>query len=564
MSCWAELQRENKYDWSVESDEKLFTQLESFAERIIDRSSKVSSELEELVKATNATACELNCVFNSLSNLASSQYVANLIQEKDTQVPSGNSSQSEVPRNEQLQRLQTLSDARREKIQSQEIREQNLLPKQQQALSLAIKGLKVEDLIKEGDADDMVSNMTLGSQVFRGCIKKLPHLFGTTNFFNDPWIGLYDEEQNLDNVEIPTEDQQFRNSIYNQKSFETPKDNGTSSAPTPPPLPNNAPTPPPLPSNAPTPPPLPSNAPKPSPLASQSVASFSPPKSAAQFQQNLQTTLERRKRIIDGEEKGELSVQETLNYESKVLGVPERVVNTYAPGPGTKKPEEKKAPDQMSNSEKKAMLEGLFGSRAPAAKPVEKPPEKPVEEDQEEDNPIFSKPRPSTKQYPSLFSEVTEQENAPRLSQKSSLFEFMEEEEEDVAEKLMSENPFLFKDKKEPQKPEAPKNPFTEQPKPEEPKPDTEITMNRPTRRRTINKTSKEFEFDEQKPQEKPQEPQEPKGRTSLFDEPKSKTSLFDESKANRPSKMSLFDDEEEEPKISKKKTLKPSLFDDD
>jgi hypothetical protein len=43
--------------------------------------------------------------------------------------------------------------------------------------------------------------MTAGSTIFRGTAKKLPHIINTEYFWKDPWVGLYDDEQNIDGLE---------------------------------------------------------------------------------------------------------------------------------------------------------------------------------------------------------------------------------------------------------------------------------------------------------------------------------------------------------------------------
>ena len=84
MSLWKKLLEEEKLRWDVQSDEKvkitqLFTLIEAFAERIIEKALKIQNELSDLTKHTTGTTVQLSCAFNELTNLASSQFVANVI-----------------------------------------------------------------------------------------------------------------------------------------------------------------------------------------------------------------------------------------------------------------------------------------------------------------------------------------------------------------------------------------------------------------------------------------------------------------------------------------------------
>ena len=232
-----------------------------------------------------------------------------------------------------------------EKVQSQEKREQTLLPKHQKAIQMALKGLKVEELMKDGAGDDVVSMSSIGSQVFRGTIKKLPHIIGTSYFFHDPWIGLFEEDEQ----KLETNDEAFT-TVFEAKDAPKIQESPMGSVggpayapPVPPPMQKTAPPIPPPTSSAPPPPPPPPGSkappppPPPPPPPSSSKAPPPPPSSgkapppppAAQpggsfnnFQKGLAATLEHRKAIIDGEVSGDLSVKNILVDESKALGTP--------------------------------------------------------------------------------------------------------------------------------------------------------------------------------------------------------------------------------------------------
>ena len=298
-----------------------------------------------------------------------------------------------------------------EKAHSQEVREQNLLPKHQKAIQMALKGLKVEELMKEGGSDDGVSMSSIGSQVFRGTLKKLPHIIGTSYFFHDPWIGLFEEDEQ----KLETNDEAFT-TVFEAKDApkmgESPMNTVTNnpgySAPVPPPMPKTAPPVPPPTTNtpmssqkAPPPPPpppqrgpsapLPGGPPPPPPAA---VASMN------NFQKGLAMTLEKRKAIIDGEATGDLSVKNILVDESKALGLPAPKpppVNTPKPqqsaptGPPPPPPafstptnipnpppvqqvsETTKRPEEMSLEDKKKQLAGILGGMPQMRPKVENP-----------------------------------------------------------------------------------------------------------------------------------------------------------------------------------------------
>ena len=208
---------------------------------------------------------------------------------------------------------------------------------------MGLKGLKVEELMKEGVTDDGQSMSSIGSQVFRGTIKKLPHIIGTSYFFHDPWIGLFEEdEQKLETndeafttvfeaKDAPKPGESPNNTVANAPAYAppVPPPMQKMSPPVPPPTnPGNAPPPPPPPppptavqfsapnKGGPPPPPPPRGGPPPPPSAPTPTAGFN------NFQKGLAMTLEHRKAIIDGEITGDLSVKNILADESKALGLP--------------------------------------------------------------------------------------------------------------------------------------------------------------------------------------------------------------------------------------------------
>jgi hypothetical protein len=72
MASWAELRQSVKNHWDIEADDKLFTALEGFAERIIARSTAVSKSASELVKESINAEVELSSTINNLACLSSS------------------------------------------------------------------------------------------------------------------------------------------------------------------------------------------------------------------------------------------------------------------------------------------------------------------------------------------------------------------------------------------------------------------------------------------------------------------------------------------------------------
>lgn len=84
-----------------------------------------------------------------------------------------------------------LSAARQEKLQNQENKNASLLPKYQKALRLAISALRVDEMIKEAYEGDESSVSSVGSTVFRGTVRKLPHIINTDEFWRDDSVGLY-------------------------------------------------------------------------------------------------------------------------------------------------------------------------------------------------------------------------------------------------------------------------------------------------------------------------------------------------------------------------------------
>lgn len=82
MATWQQLAQEKRH-WTAASDEKvlttqLFVLLEAFADRVIERARTVKAELANLQNNTIAASVQLNCTFNTLANLSSSQFVANV------------------------------------------------------------------------------------------------------------------------------------------------------------------------------------------------------------------------------------------------------------------------------------------------------------------------------------------------------------------------------------------------------------------------------------------------------------------------------------------------------
>lgn len=325
----------------------------------------------------------------------------------------------------------TLSAARMEKLHSQELREQSLLPKHQKAIQMGLKGLKVEDLMKEGVGDDAVSMSSIGSQVFRGTIKKLPHIIGTSYFFHDPWIGLFEEDEQR----LETNEEAFT-TVFEAKDAPKPGESPSNTIsnppayapPVPPPMqknlpplpPTNMPPPPPPPpapvqfsapkGGPPPPPPVPVqfSAPKGGPPPPPAVA---PTATFNNFQKGLAATLERRKHIIDGDITGDLSVKNILSDESKALGLPSnppkaplskplnQPTSNPIPNPPqayVEKPvvlesyseEKPKKPEQMTLEDKKRQLAGILGG-GPMMRPKPEAPES-------QNSNLYQQPPPDT------------------------------------------------------------------------------------------------------------------------------------------------------------------------
>ena len=74
-----------------------------------------------------------------------------------------------------------------------ESREAQLLPKYKEAIRLGMVGLKVEELLKEATQDEVASSNTMGTSMFKGQMRKLPHIINSQFFYDDPWIGLFGE-----------------------------------------------------------------------------------------------------------------------------------------------------------------------------------------------------------------------------------------------------------------------------------------------------------------------------------------------------------------------------------
>jgi len=77
-SRWRQLLDQDRASWTSDSDEKLFTLLEGFAEAMLERTQKVKAALSDLGKDTDATTVRLNSAFNALSNLSTYQFIANV------------------------------------------------------------------------------------------------------------------------------------------------------------------------------------------------------------------------------------------------------------------------------------------------------------------------------------------------------------------------------------------------------------------------------------------------------------------------------------------------------
>lgn len=276
---------------------------------------------------------------------------------------SGGTADTSTTEDKEKSRASTISSVRMERIQTQETREASVLPKHQKAIALGLSGLRVEELMKE--ADDSSSSMTLGSTVFRGSLRKLPHIINSSYFIHDQWLGLYEEdEQNIDDAlsaisKNPAPTTTVPPPITSQAPPPLP---GQAPPPLPgqglpplpgqgaPPLPGQGP--PPLPGQSMMPPPLPGNRSAtmpnlnmpPPPLPGMSLPPPLPnsgmpplptmpgpstqpaqvktgeiPKSAGAFAKGLAMSLEGRRQIIDGEKQGTLSVKATMADESKVL-----------------------------------------------------------------------------------------------------------------------------------------------------------------------------------------------------------------------------------------------------
>lgn len=403
------------------------------------------------MKSTTCATVKINCAFNTLSNLAASQFVANVIsiQTIPDSVP-------EVAKAEELEqqnsspvekRTTTLSAARMEKIHSQELREQSLLPKHQKAIQMGLKGLKVEELMKEGGNDDVVSMSSIGSQVFRGTVKKLPHIIGTSYFFHDPWIGLFEEdEQKLEGgdeafttvfeaKDAPKMGESPMNTVTNPPAYSAPipPPMQRTAPPVPPPTNSNAPPPPPPPPNRgpPPPPPPPSKAPPPPPPSGQ--APSAPPGDFGNFQKGLAATLQMRKAIIDGEVQGDLSVKNVLNDESKALGIPPPKAPPAAnlgnappkpppvampgqspppppppaayasyetPGKVENLPPPPKKPEEMSMEDKKKQLAGIIGSMPMMGQRPRPEQSDPASSQNETYNAPYQQPPPQSYQQP--------------------------------------------------------------------------------------------------------------------------------------------------------------------
>lgn len=196
-SRWRQLFDQERTSWTSDSDEKLFTLLEAFAESMLERTQKVKSALSDLNKDTDATTVRLNSAFNALSNLSTYQFIANVsatqsVPDEESK-PSGQE-ESKTPAQQPAANTTFDSSLKKQRVnreENAESREAQLIPKYKEALQLGMKGLKVDDLLREASQDDVASSNTLGTSIFRGQMRKLPHIINSQFFYDDPWIGLY-------------------------------------------------------------------------------------------------------------------------------------------------------------------------------------------------------------------------------------------------------------------------------------------------------------------------------------------------------------------------------------
>lgn len=196
-SRWRQLLDQERSTWTSDSDEKLFTLLEGFAESMLERTQKVKAALSDLGKDTDATTVRLNSAFNALSNLSTYQFIANVCHTQsvpDEESKSAGQEETKAPSQQPSTAGAFDSSLKKQRVnreENAESREAQLIPKYKEALRLGMQGLKVDDLLREASQDEVASSNTLGTSIFRGQMRKLPHIINSQFFYDDPWIGLY-------------------------------------------------------------------------------------------------------------------------------------------------------------------------------------------------------------------------------------------------------------------------------------------------------------------------------------------------------------------------------------
>jgi hypothetical protein len=76
---WKKLLKEEKLRWQPQSDEKLFTTIESFADSILEKCRNISDRISKLHHETNSALVDLNIAYNTIENLSYAQFVANVL-----------------------------------------------------------------------------------------------------------------------------------------------------------------------------------------------------------------------------------------------------------------------------------------------------------------------------------------------------------------------------------------------------------------------------------------------------------------------------------------------------
>lgn len=84
----------------------------------------------------------------------------------------------------------TLSDARMTKAKNRETREASLVPKFKEAMELGLKGLRIAEMVNEGDESRLDGE--IGGNMFYSH-RKLPHVINTSHYIADAWVGLYED-----------------------------------------------------------------------------------------------------------------------------------------------------------------------------------------------------------------------------------------------------------------------------------------------------------------------------------------------------------------------------------